>query len=658
LIAVLGTGALVGLSGIASTGLSAAAPATPTTTSGCVSAWPQYQQDDHHDATGCSSLTTLNVPTLHPKWFASTPGAVTAEPTVADGLVYAGDATGLFHAINESTGKTQWTFNVNATHSCYVDVPNPHKDIHAAGFGSITASAAVANGVSANPAHPADPTVYVAGAGSLYALDAVNGACDWAQDIDPGDPTGAIEIESSPVVDTTVSPPEVFIGSDDNGSAHINVTGVQAFNASTGALLWRYEPERDVTLYPREFSGNDALTLSCGDGSANVLCSSANVPGLAPNDQAWADACGDVWSSPALSPSYIDPGGTNTYESQGPQSTVDPAWRPKVITATGFASADGLLVFGTGNCAARPSPSGAVAHGDYAHTEGDFALDPRTGVRVWNWFEPVNRYNTGSGTEDGGGDDDFGSSAIVVSVPDAQFPGGTGPCGPNFGSTDVVVQGSKSGFVYGLCEGSGREIWGVQAGQPGQLSPQIVGDVGGFIASPSVGVAKGRTTAFFDESIPLPFANNGVRLSGGSGSTSAVCPGYVVPPGASLPPLCLDPTLLANLGRLLVVQAIDVATGHVTWRTPAGPSYAATSYSNGVVFAPSTTTLSTIAYNADNGLPLWIFPLGSTPASGASIAGSSVFLGTGINEGKSVGSLSIPPGLNGIWCFTPSVLAP
>jgi outer membrane protein assembly factor BamB len=105
------------------------------------------------------------------------------------------------------------------------------------------------------------------------------------------------------------------------------------------------------------------------------------------------------------------------------------------------------------------------------------------------------------------------------------------------------------------------------------------------------------------------------------------------------------------------VQAIDVATGHIVWRTLSGPSYAATTYSNGVVFAPSTTTSSADAYDADTGLPLWHFPLGAVPASGASIVGSSIFLGVGLSEGQA-GPSTVPPGANGIWSFTLGAQAP
>jgi outer membrane protein assembly factor BamB len=624
---------------------------TPTPTSACAAAWSMYQQDAAHTGSGCSTLTTLSAATLHPAWFTSTAGAVTAEPVVADDTVFVGDSTGIFHAVNQSTGATRWTFATTALHSCFLDKANPSMDLHGGGFGAITSSAAVLAGPH--------PTLYFGGGATLYALDAVTGTCEWAQDLDPDSPTTDLELESSPVIDTSVSPPEVIVGDDDNSGAGRQVTGLFAFNATTGALLWRYEPERDVTLYPSEFDGSDALTLSCGDGSANSYCTPANVPGIGLNASKWADACGDVWSSPILDPSFIDPAGDNTYQSLGSQAGTDPVWRPKRITATGRPARDGLVMMGTGNCGANPTPATTYAHDDYAHGEGEFALDPVTGVRVWNWFEPLNLYNTDSPTEAGGGDDDFGSSPILATIPDADFKH-PDPCPSFWGSTTLVIQGGKSGYAYGICERTGTEVWGVHSAQAGQLSPNLVGSVGGFIGSASLGVSSGRPTAFFDSAIPLPFAGDGVIETGttkaepatGTGTGGAGCPTVTI----NLPELsvCPDTTLPTDPARLLTVQALDAATGRIVWRSPAGPSYAATTYANGVVFAASTTTFSLVAYDADNGLPLWHFPLGAAAASGAAIVGQNVIVGSGLSE-REVNSTTIPPGANGIWCFTVAV---
>jgi outer membrane protein assembly factor BamB len=114
---------------------------------------------------------------------------------------------------------------------------------------------------------------------------------------------------------------------------------------------------------------------------------------------------------------------------------------------------------------------------------------------------------------------------------------------------------------------------------------------------------------------------------------------------------CADPSLANDPARLLSVSALDAATGHVLWRAPSTPSYTATTYSNGVVFAASTTTFSAAAYDADTGLPLWSFPLGAPAASGAALVGSRVFLGSGLSEGAA-GPSTVPPGNNGVWSFS------
>lgn len=653
-------GAAPSATSTSSAGLHRNAPTLPggSARGHCDASWPMYQHDSDHTASGCSTLTPLSSAALHPAWFASTPGAVSAEPTVAGNAVYAGDSTGVFHALDETSGAALWTFSATAPQTCYRDQPNPYTDRHNAGFGSITSSAAYAAKVTDAAGHP---LIYFGGGGSLFALDAVTGACQWAQDIDPGSPSNSVEIESSPVVDTALSPAEVLVGSDDNSAAGNGVTGLQAFDARTGALLWRYEPERDVTLYPPQFGGSEALTLSCGDGSTNAGCTPENVPGIGQNSTAWADACGDVWASPSLDPAFLDPAGDNTYQSAGTAATTDPVWFPKQITATGAASPDGLLVFGTGNCGASPNPATTYAHDDYAHTEGVFALDPVTGVRVWSWFEPPNLYNTGSPNETGAGDTDFGSSSVLATVASADMPAGhTCPAaGPGAGAgnartTTLVIQGGKSGYAYALCEGSGSVVWQVQAAQPGQISPEVIGAGGGFIGSASLGEANRRPAAFFDAALFLPFADDGVRLPGDGDDAGASCPG---PNGTSLPllPACPDPSLVNDPARLLSVVAVDAASGRIVWRAAATPSYAATSYSNGVVFAASTTGFAARAYDANTGIPLWTFPLGATTASGTAIAGADVFLGSGLSEGQA-GPTTVPPGANGIWCLTTSQL--
>lgn len=603
--------------------------------------WPEYQGDPTHAANSCSQLSRSNVAQLRPAWFAATKGAVTDTPAVAFGSVFAGDYSGLFYSLDQKTGTTDWTFDTSARQTCFLDAATPHADTHSSGFGRIPASPAAAT-ISGRR------TVFVAAGGSLYALDAGTGHCMWAQDTDPGTPANAIEIESSPVVDDAVTPPEILVGNDDNSSSGIGVTGLMGFNADTGALLWKYEPERDLTLTPDQFGGSDAYTLSCGDGSANPYCSPTRIQDLAPNSTSYADACGDVWSSPALDTAAVDPHGDNSFQGSGKAAPA--GWYPKRISQNDDPSRpDGLVVFGTGNCGANPDPATALAHGDYVDNQGIFALDPVTGVRVWNFVEPYNQYDNNP-NEPGDGDTDFGSSPIVARLPAASVPATKCPIDRGAGAptTTLVIEGSKSGYAYGVCATTGRDVWSVEAAQAGQASEDVVGAVGGFLGSPSMGLTQGSPTVFFTSAIPTPFSNDGVREPGDGDSNISSCPGLAPAP---LLPACPDTTVLNNPQRLASLHAIDAATGKVVYQAPSVPTYAASSYTNGVVFLPDSLATSLVAYNADSGSPLWAFPLAAVPASAAAIAGQSVYVGTGETDGTEAGQ-TVPPQLTGVWSFS------
>lgn len=605
--------------------------------------WPEYQGDATHAADACSQITRSDVTQLRPAWFTPTHGAVTDTPAVAFGSVFAGDYSGLFYSLDQATGAKKWTFDTTAAQTCFLDTAVPHADTHAAGFGQIPSSPATATIAGHR-------MVFVAAGGSLYALDAGTGACRWAQDTDPGRPNSAIEIESSPVVDQAVSPPEVLVGNDDNSSAGVGVTGLMAFDAATGTLLWKYEPERDLTLKPDQFGRSPGLTLSCGDGSPNAYCDPSSIQDLAPNDTSYADACGDVWSSPALETAFVDRNDFNTY--QGSAKTAPSGWYPKRIAGSADPEhPDGLVVFGTGNCGAKPDPSAALAHGDYVDNESVFALDPVTGIRVWNFVAPYNQYDNNA-NEPGAGDDDFGSSAMVARVPASSVPASA--CPPDRSSagspptTTLVIEGAKSGFAYGLCAATGGLVWSVQAAQPGQLSNDLVGAMGGFLGSPSLGMSNGRPTAFFTSAIVTPLTNDGLREPADGDANISSCPGLAPAP---LLPACPDMTILDNPQRLVSLHAIDAATGKVVFQAPSLPTYAASTYTNGTVFLPDSLAAGVAAYDADTGDPLWAFPLGAVPASAAAIAGKGIYLGTGETDSTAAGQ-TVPPQLTGIWSFT------
>ncbi|HET6810594.1 MAG TPA: PQQ-binding-like beta-propeller repeat protein [Acidimicrobiales bacterium] len=285
--AVAGGGALA-LTVLPGIGSAASAPAP----SACSRDWPMYQHDASRTGAACGAgVTTTNAATLLPAWQARTANPVTATPTVAGGRVFVGDAGGIFYALDRTTGARKWTFSVTSpTNGC-------HADQHHVDYGEITSSAAVASLPRGRQ------LVIFGGGGTLYALDAATGACVWQQDLDPRNPKSSMEIESSPAVAAVRGQGVlVFVGSDSNenpgGSAP---PGVQAFDAATGALKWKYEPETGP-------AGTKVGTLD------------------APSD---TNGCGDVWSSPAVDP--------------------------------GAHSGHGLVVFGTGNCPTRSTVDAIVA---------------------------------------------------------------------------------------------------------------------------------------------------------------------------------------------------------------------------------------------------------------------------------------------------------
>jgi outer membrane protein assembly factor BamB len=224
----------------------------------CVADWPMFQHDaERTAAASCTAITTLSVPTLKPRWFLKTNGDVTAEPAVAEGLAYVGDGTGVMRAIDMKTGTDSWSFDTTRN--------KLHVDRHNASYGRIDSSAAVADVTSLGP------TVFFAGGGTVYAVDARNGTPRWATDVDPANPTSTAEVESSPVVWSGPGQhPIVFVGMDTNEDRNAAVGGVLALDASTGALLWKYDAEIGRVVH--------SVTERSHSGTG----------------------CGDVWSSPAL----------------------------------------------------------------------------------------------------------------------------------------------------------------------------------------------------------------------------------------------------------------------------------------------------------------------------------------------------------------------
>jgi hypothetical protein len=161
-------------------------------------------------------------------------------------------------------------------------------------------------------------------------------------------------------------------------------------------------------------------------------------------------------------------------------------------------------------------------------------------------------------------------------------------------------------------------------------------------------MSKGRPTVFFTSAVPMPFSNDGVREPGDGDTNIPSCPGLSQLP---LLPACPDLGILSDPQRVVSLHAVDAATGAVDYQAPSLPTYAASTYTNGVVFLPDSLAGGVAALAADSGSPLWAFPLAAVPASAAAIAGNAIFLGTGETDSSLEGE-SVPPQLTGIWSFS------
>ena len=293
-----------------------------------------------------------------PRWHIHTDDVVTATPTVYDGVVYVGDWSGKFYALDLKTGSTLWTTLLGRKRT------DGNADKHTGAYGTITSSAAVAD-------IGGKPVVFVGGGGSLYALDGSRGSMPdarrvlWRFDFDPTHPTSHGEVESSPVVWTDApGGPQVFVGSDANQDSGYVGEGMWGVKASDGSLLWHFNPENNSVIQHPLFG------------------------------------CGNVWSSPAL---VLDPSNPNLSQR----------------AVLYFGTADCPDNSGT-PCPSDGSDAYCPKGGQYQYAnrwqqfaESIIALSVagRTPTPIWNYQgHPKNSFD----------DDDYGASAQLFTLPSGQ----------------------------------------------------------------------------------------------------------------------------------------------------------------------------------------------------------------------------------------------
>ena len=201
--------------------------------------WRTYGHDLRHDFHGVTTLTPASVRTLAPAWFFPTGDAVTANPIVVAGIVYAGSWDGNFYAIDARTGAQRWKY-VLKRQPAVTPRPGEQPRNPASDGGLVTSSAWFEPGDGKGR-----PDLVIFGGGyTMYALVARTGALYWQHDYTgrpdrpPNPATDEARIFSSPVV---VGNRVLFGVTPDGQNNHRGY--VVGADLRTGKPMWRFETD-------------------------------------------------------------------------------------------------------------------------------------------------------------------------------------------------------------------------------------------------------------------------------------------------------------------------------------------------------------------------------------------------------------------------------
>jgi outer membrane protein assembly factor BamB len=230
--------------------------------------WPGYLYGPSHSSLSpATAITPANAASLKRMWGRRcaaptisgqpTTGFV-ASPSVYNGTIYIGCNTGIFYALNETTGAVEWTQML----------------------GYVTRHTCAARGISSTASIAIDPatnkpTVYVAGGdGNLYALDAATGSVVWKSVIDLPSPTKNDYYNwSSPAVVNGL----VYIGvSSQCDQPLVGGAGLKAYELGTGVLKHTY-----LTM-PAPQLGGSIWSSPAVDANGSAFVTTGNdAPGAA-----------------------------------------------------------------------------------------------------------------------------------------------------------------------------------------------------------------------------------------------------------------------------------------------------------------------------------------------------------------------------------------
>ncbi|MBV8096935.1 MAG: PQQ-binding-like beta-propeller repeat protein [Acetobacteraceae bacterium] len=237
--------------------------------------WPMYGRNLRHTFSNSASLINSdNVASLKQVWAFQTGDAVSASPTIVNGVLYVGSWDGFFYAIDTRSGALIWKFQVDCDNTvvpippqCLAPGQSPPPRFFTQG-GLITSTAAVAHG-----------NVYFAAGKTMYSVDAKDGSLRWKQVIcgnpeqpacatDAADPT---QIFSSPAVFGGM----IFIGHTAGADRYRGA--IEALDAKDGSQRWRFEVDPILDAEGRPILNAQGRAIGGYNRGCGTVWSSAAV---------------------------------------------------------------------------------------------------------------------------------------------------------------------------------------------------------------------------------------------------------------------------------------------------------------------------------------------------------------------------------------------
>ncbi len=228
--------------------------------------WSTYMGNNQRSGYNATEtiINPTSAPNLKLKWTHKAGGAVTTQPTVANGMVYWGSWDGIEHASNPATGKDIWTANLGQTIVTCSKIH--HGVLSSAAFAMLSIK-----GVST-------PVLLLGGGNvSMYALNANTGAVLWQT------PLGTqpdFFLYGSPAIFND----SVYIGVSSHGDCPLVQGQLVQLSATTGVI------QHTFNVVPNGCNGGSVWTAPTIDSATQMIYFSTGNGGTCSTTETQTDA--------------------------------------------------------------------------------------------------------------------------------------------------------------------------------------------------------------------------------------------------------------------------------------------------------------------------------------------------------------------------------